>query len=75
MTYQHTVFITGFLIYVHVSPVFRAVHFHFELTKVHDKEKCGFIGGQDEVSVFEKAFILVQVGILSHSIGDRFIKR
>lgn len=63
-----TVLIVEVFVNVHIFPVLGAIHFHFELTKVHDEEQSRFIGRQDKIPVFEKAFILMQVSVLSHSI-------
>lgn len=53
---------------IHVLPVFGAIHFHFELAEVHDEEQSWLIGWQNKVFVLEKASILMEISVLSHSI-------
>jgi hypothetical protein len=58
--------------HVHVAPVLRAIHRHDAFREVHDEEERGLVGGQ--AAVFEKALVLVEVGVLTHCIGNCLVE-
>lgn len=58
---------------VHVSPVLRAVDSHFLFGEVHSEKQRGFIHRQ--TFVLEEAFVLMQVGVLSHRVGNSLVER
>jgi hypothetical protein len=47
----------------------------FVFVKVHDEEQRWLIHGEDKVSVFEETFVLMQIGVLSHRVGNCLVER